>query len=119
MHRVRFRSALASGVALALSPFSPPSFAQAASAQPEVVVTANRTPVTVDATLASVSVITRDDIEAGATNDLLDLLRAVPGLDIVRGGGFWQQTSVFLRGTRPRNRRHQHENPLPGCGWPA
>lgn len=94
MHRVLPRSALALGVAFAF-----PSVVQAASEQPEVVVTANRAPVTVDATLASVSVITRDEIEASATNDLLDLLRAVPGLDIVRGGGLGQQTSVFLRGT--------------------
>jgi vitamin B12 transporter len=94
MQAVFSRSALALGVALSFS-----SHAQRASEQPEVIVTANRTPVTVDASLASVSVITRADIEASATNDVFDLLRAVPGLDIVRGGGFGQQTSVFLRGT--------------------
>ncbi len=99
MHRVLPRSALALGVALSLPQIFTPSLAQSAREQPEVVVTANRSPVTVDATLASVSVITRDDIEASATNDLLDLLRALPGLDIVRGGGLGQQTSVFLRGT--------------------
>lgn len=94
MQYVFSRSALALGVALSF-----PMAAQSATEQPEVVVTANRAAVTVDQTLASVSVITRDQIEASATNDLLDLLRAVPGLDIVRGGGLGQQTSVFLRGT--------------------
>lgn len=94
MHRVFPRSALALGVALGF-----PSLAQSAAAQPEVVVTAHRSAVTVDSSLASVSVITREDIEASASNDVFDLLRALPGLDIVRGGGLGQQTSVFLRGT--------------------
>jgi vitamin B12 transporter len=93
MHRSHRFSALAVGLALSLS------VAQAATPQAEVVVTASRTSTAIDETLASVSVITRADIEASATLDLLDLLRAVPGLDIVRGGGQGQQTSVFLRGT--------------------
>jgi vitamin B12 transporter len=94
MHRCPLRTALALGVALTF-PFA----SIAASPQPEVVVTASRTSTAIDETLASVSVITRDEIEASATLDLLDLLRGVPGLDIVRGGGQAQQTSVFLRGT--------------------
>jgi vitamin B12 transporter len=75
----------------------------AASAQPArehaVVVTANRGASTVDDTLAAVSVITRDDIEASGSHDVVDLLRALPGIDIARSGGLAQQTSVFLRGT--------------------
>jgi vitamin B12 transporter len=94
MHSVPVPSALALGVALACS-FS----VSATTRQPEVVVTATRAATTVDASLASVTLITRAQIEASGTLDLLDLLRAVPGLDIVRGGGQGQQTSVFLRGT--------------------
>jgi vitamin B12 transporter len=86
-------SALALGVALSL-----PARAQDAR-EAEVVVTANRRPVTVDAALASVSVITRAEIEASGTHDVVDLLRRVPGVDVARGGGQGQQTSVFLRGT--------------------
>jgi vitamin B12 transporter len=93
MHRLPLRSALALCVALAF-----PGASIATTSQPEVVVTASRTSTAIDETLASVSVITRADIEASATLDLLDLLRAIPGLDIVRGGGQGQQTSVFLRG---------------------
>jgi vitamin B12 transporter len=93
MQRVLPVSALALGVALSVSPA-----VRADTAQPEIVVTAARYPTTADATLASVSVISRATIEASASHDLLDLLRAIPGLDIVRGGGQGQQTSVFLRG---------------------
>lgn len=93
MHRSLSCSALALGVALSLS-------ARAEDArQAEIVVTANRRPVTVDAALASVSVITRAEIEASGTHDVVDLLRRVPGVDVARGGGQGQQTSVFLRGT--------------------
>lgn len=85
-------SLLALGVGLSLSAAAAPV------EQPTVVVTANRLAQQSDETLAAVSVITRDEIEASATNDILDLLRAVPGIDIVRGGGIGQQASVFLRG---------------------
>jgi vitamin B12 transporter len=67
--------------------------------QPTVVVTATRTPVSVDAALASVTVLTRDEIEAAGSLDLVDLMRGVAGLDVVRGGGLGQQTSVFMRGS--------------------
>jgi len=70
----------------------------AQTTQPEVVVTATRTPVTVDRALASVSVIDRRDIESSGALDLLSLLRREAGVDIVRGGGLGQQASVFLRG---------------------
>jgi vitamin B12 transporter len=50
-------------------------------------------------TLASVSVITRENIELSIAEDLLELLRLQPGVDIVRSGGPGAQTSVFLRGS--------------------
>jgi vitamin B12 transporter len=77
-----------------------PGLAAAATpTQPTVVVTATRTPVSVDAALASVTVLARDDIEAAGSLDLVELLRGVAGVDVVRGGGLGQQTSVFLRGS--------------------
>lgn len=90
--RVVKLSLLALSVGLSLSAVAAPV------EQPGVIVTANRLPEAVDDTLAPVSVITREDIEASATNDIVDLLRVVPGVDIVRGGGIGQQTSVFMRG---------------------
>ena len=67
--------------------------------QPTVQVTASRVPETVDDTLADVGVITRADIDASGSRDVLDLLRLQAGVDIYRTGGAGQQTSLFLRGT--------------------
>jgi vitamin B12 transporter len=67
--------------------------------QPTVQVTASRVAETVDETLADVSVITRADIDASGSRDVLDLLRLQAGVDLYRTGGPGQQTSLFLRGT--------------------
>ncbi|HEX5124016.1 MAG TPA: TonB-dependent receptor plug domain-containing protein, partial [Rhodanobacteraceae bacterium] len=67
--------------------------------QPTVQVTASRVPETVDSTLADVTVITRDEIDASGSRDVLDLLRLQAGVDLYRTGGAGQQTSLFLRGT--------------------
>ncbi|MGW8227796.1 MAG: TonB-dependent receptor domain-containing protein [Gammaproteobacteria bacterium] len=67
--------------------------------QEAVVVTATRTAETVDETLASVSVISRTDIEQSQANNITELLRLQAGIDIARSGGPGQQTGLFLRGT--------------------
>jgi vitamin B12 transporter len=46
-----------------------------------------------------VSVITREDIRYSVAEDLFELLRLQPGVDIVRTGGPGTQTSIFLRGS--------------------
>jgi len=63
-----------------------------------LVVTANRSEQPAGTVPASVSVITRDDIERIQPPDLTELLRLQAGVDIVRTGGPGGQTSVFLRG---------------------
>src|SRR5215831_4782971 len=88
-------SSLAACIGLALYA---PARADEAQLQP-VEVTATRVAQTVDASLADVSIITRRDIEASATTDLIDLLRLQAGVDVARSGGAGQQTNVFLRGT--------------------
>lgn len=75
-----------------------PSSAQT-TLQPEIVVTATRRAQTVDDTLATVSVITREDIARSQAPDLLTLLRGLPGVDLARTGGEGQSTSLFLRGS--------------------
>ena len=72
---------------------------QAAEEQNAIIVTATRTAETVDETLASVSVITRKDIEQSQAQDVTDLLRLQAGIDISRNGGPGASTSLFLRGT--------------------
>jgi len=66
--------------------------------KPNLVVTPSRAAEPIDETLTSVSVITRDDISRSAAEDLVELLRLQPGVDIVRTGGPGAQTSIFLRG---------------------
>jgi len=84
---------------LAVASTAPLAHADEVQTQPTIQVTASRVPETVDNTLADVSVITRDDIDASGARDVLDLLRLQPGVDLYRTGGPGQQTSLFLRGT--------------------
>ncbi|MFZ5609104.1 MAG: TonB-dependent vitamin B12 receptor [Pseudomonadota bacterium] len=65
----------------------------------EVIVTASRGAQTVDETLASVTVVTRDEIERQLAQSLEEALRAVPGLSLANSGGLGKTSSVFLRGT--------------------
>ncbi len=64
-----------------------------------IIVTATRTAETADETLASVTVITRDEIERRQALSVQDLLRGVVGLGVANSGGPGKATSVFLRGT--------------------
>jgi vitamin B12 transporter len=73
--------------------------AQVAPTQPEVVVTATRVAEPATDTLASVTVITREEIERTQAPDLLELLRLRAGVDVNRTGGIGQSTGFFLRGT--------------------
>lgn len=86
---------LLAGAALAACPL----LAGAAETTEPVLVTPTRNPLTADETLASVSVLTREDIERRQPRDLPDLLADLPGVHIARSGGRGQSTSLFLRGT--------------------
>lgn len=64
-----------------------------------IIVTATRTAQTADETLASVTVLTREDIEASHSNTLMELLQnRTVGLDVSRNGGPGSTTSLYLRG---------------------
>ena len=64
-----------------------------------VVVGATRIPTPISEIASSVTVITAADIEARQQRSLPDVLRSVPGLNIVQTGGAGGQTALFLRGT--------------------
>lgn len=64
-----------------------------------VVVTASRTAETADETLASVTVITREDIERTQALSVEEVLRGLAGISIANNGGLGKNTSLFLRGT--------------------
>jgi vitamin B12 transporter len=54
---------------------------------------------TADESLASVTVITREDIENSEALSVPELVRGVTGLDVTAQGGFGKLSSFFLRGT--------------------
>ncbi len=63
-----------------------------------IVVTANRLATEAEAVGSSVTVITAEEIALRGAGTVADLLRTVPGLEVARGGGPGQVTSVFVRG---------------------
>ncbi len=64
-----------------------------------VVVTATRIPTPQQQVASSITVITADDIAVRQERTLPDLLKDVPGLNLVQTGGPGGQTSLFMRGT--------------------
>ena len=64
-----------------------------------IVVTASRTSETTDDSLASVSVITREQIQNSGAREVADLLRMQVGIDISKNGGAGALANVFTRGT--------------------
>ncbi|AWV08532.1 TonB-dependent vitamin B12 receptor [Marilutibacter maris] len=78
---------------------APQVHAQQATELDEVVVTANRTAVSVDDTLVPVEVIDRATIERSQARDLTDLLRGRAGISIANQGGTGKLSTLFLRGS--------------------
>src|SRR5207245_1036424 len=64
-----------------------------------VIVSATRLPTPESQVGSSVTVITAEDIAARQERSLPDILKDVPGLNIVRTGGPGGQAVVFMRGT--------------------
>lgn len=64
-----------------------------------LVVTASRFEQPISQTLASVTIITRDQIEKAPQHTLTDLLRTIPGAQVSQNGGVGAASSVSLRGS--------------------
>ncbi len=73
--------------------------AGAAAGADEIVVTATRIPTPESQVASSISIITGEEIEARQLQTLPDVLKDLPGLNVVRSGAPGGQTSVFMRGT--------------------
>ncbi|HKU55169.1 MAG TPA: TonB-dependent receptor plug domain-containing protein, partial [Rhizomicrobium sp.] len=87
---------------VALAALTAPVGAQSLRLEDEsVVASATRLPTPVAQVGSSVTVITAATIESRQQRSLADVLRAVPGLNIVQTGGAGGQTSLFLRGANP------------------
>jgi vitamin B12 transporter len=66
----------------------------------EIVVTATRTETPVAEVGSSVTVITADEIERSRQSSVVELLRDVPAVDVVRTGSYGSSTTVFIRGAK-------------------
>ncbi|MDQ3280863.1 MAG: TonB-dependent receptor [Acidobacteriota bacterium] len=83
-------------ITIPLAAQTPPQ--QPATVSEEIVVTASALPERVEETPATVTVITREDIDDRLARDVSDVLREVPGLTVARIGSSGHQTSLFTRG---------------------
>jgi len=64
----------------------------------EIVVTASRIEEPEKEVASSITVITKKEIENKKAKTVLEVLRGVPGLDVVQTGGPGRITSIFIRG---------------------
>lgn len=70
------------------------------AALPETVVSANRYETPLEQIGSSVTVINAKEIEQRKQSTVRDILRDVPGLDVVQTGTFGGTTSIFMRGSK-------------------
>jgi vitamin B12 transporter len=84
---------------LALGAAGAAGAAESDQLQEAVVVTATRIPTPQIEVASSVTVISAADIEARQERTFADVLKDVPGLNVVQTGGPGGATSVFMRGT--------------------
>jgi vitamin B12 transporter len=75
-----------------------PAGQPAAQTLDNISVTATRTPIPDNETLAQTATITRRDIEASAAGTLTELLQRKAGVEIRANGGAGQSSGVFIRG---------------------
>jgi vitamin B12 transporter len=89
---------LSLAVAVALAPCAAMAGDQAVDLD-NIVVTATRTAVTVDQSLAAVEVIDHEQIQRSQATSLPDLLRGRAGINLSNQGGAGKLTTLFLRGS--------------------
>ncbi|NMG64644.1 TonB-dependent receptor [Azoarcus indigens] len=99
--KTRF-SAITLALAAAL-PFPSPVSAADEPALEAVVVTATRQQRRAEDSLASVEVISREDIERAGHSSLVDVLQATPGVQVTANGGPGSNANVYIRGSEARH----------------
>ena len=63
-----------------------------------LVVTANRQSVPLRQVASSVSVLTAEDIQASGENNIADVLRSLPGINVSNNGGIGKTSALRIRG---------------------
>ena len=79
------------------------AFAVPAGAQPQIIVTATRTPVAASDTIADVTVLDRAAIQRSESRTLAELLSQQAGLQFASNGGLGKTASLFIRGLESRH----------------
>ena len=97
------RPAAASLVALATLAASPGLAQQNPQENPDVVVTATRTPQPIQRLGSAITVISAEEIAKSSARDVADLLRQSPGVTVNQNGGPGQLQTVSLRGGEVRH----------------
>lgn len=98
------RSSLLAAALAATAPLSVSiASAQDESALEPVVVTATRQRQRAEDSLASVHVLERADIERAGHSSLIEVLRALPGLQVTANGGPGSNSNVYIRGAESRH----------------
>jgi outer membrane cobalamin receptor len=69
-----------------------------APVQERVIVTANRTETPASVVGTTTTVISKEEIDARQAPMVSDLLQSVPGVTVIRSGGYGASTSLFMRG---------------------
>ncbi|MPW36079.1 TonB-dependent receptor [Vibrio sp. B1Z05] len=85
-----------------ISLYAPTLFAQEADTtqtDETMVVTANRFEQPKTSTLANITVIEREDIQAIQADSAIDVLKTLPGVEVTQLGTKGNTTSIYLRGT--------------------
>lgn len=100
------KTALATAIVSLLShAYTSPVFAQNTTIETDetMVVTANRFEQSESSVLASISVVTKEEIERLQAKTLTEVLRYIPGVQVGESGGPSNTTSIFLRGSESKH----------------
>ena len=79
------------------------AYAQTPARVEQLVITSARTPQPIGDTLATINVITREEIDATGTATLAELLQRKAGIEIRATGGAGQPAGVFIRGANAQH----------------
>ncbi|HIF9102034.1 TPA: TonB-dependent receptor domain-containing protein [Photobacterium damselae] len=97
------KSFLAVSVATLCSSFAPLAFAaDDVDSNDVMVVTANRFAQPLKTVIAPISVVTKEEIDAIQAKSMAEVLRLLPGVQVV-SGGLGQNTEVYVRGTSSKH----------------
>jgi len=92
-------AAMTGALALA-APF--PALSQQVFDLDEITVTANRIPTEIQRSGASVSIVSREELEASGETRLSEILRRLPGVSVTQSGGPGAPAQLAIRGAGPR-----------------